>query len=122
MGMHPREGWIEPGVRRPVSRRQFLAGAGGVAALGGLGGLLGACSSSPSSAVGGTSPIPLPRPNNPVKWPITADNKAIASNLQPETGATLQLYNWVAYINQQVRGQLREEVQVQGLRSRPSTR
>ena len=31
MGMHPREGWIEPGVRRPVSRRQFLAGAGGVA-------------------------------------------------------------------------------------------
>jgi spermidine/putrescine transport system substrate-binding protein len=101
VGMHPREGWIEPGVRRPVSRRQFLAGAGGVAALGGLGGLLGACSSSPSSAAGGTSPIPLPRPDHPVKWPIKAANKAIASNLQPETGATLQVYNWVAYINQQ---------------------
>ena len=50
MGMHPREGWSEPGVRKPVSRRQFLAGAGGVAALGGMGGLLGACSSSPSKA------------------------------------------------------------------------
>jgi spermidine/putrescine transport system substrate-binding protein len=101
VGMHPREGWIEPGVRRPVSRRQFLAGAGGVAALGGLGGLLGACSSTPGSAAG-TSPIPLARPNNPVKWPIYTTDAAIASDLQPETGATLQIYNWVAYINQQV--------------------
>src|ERR1700722_4512855 len=101
VGMHPREGWTEPGVRKPVSRRQFLAGAGGVAALGGMGGLLGACSSSPSKA-GGTTSIPLPRPNSPVKWPVAASNKTIAANLEPETGATLQLYNWVAYINQQV--------------------
>jgi spermidine/putrescine transport system substrate-binding protein len=101
MGRHPREGWIEPGVRRPVSRRQFLAGAGGVAAMGGL---LAACSSSssPAGAQPGGSSIPLPRPDHPVKWPLSKDNPAIASNLQPETGATLQVYNWVAYINQQV--------------------
>ena len=31
-----------------------------------------------------------------------ADNKPIASGLAPEKGATLQLYNWVAYINEAV--------------------
>ncbi len=33
-------------------------------------------------------------------WPSSADNKPIASGLKPETGATLQIYNWVAYVNQ----------------------
>ena len=46
------------------------------------------------------TPVPLPRPNNPVTWPVFPDNKPIASGLQPETGATLQIYNWVAYVNQ----------------------
>ena len=31
-----------------------------------------------------------------------ADNKPIASGLAPEKGATLRLYNWVAYINEAV--------------------
>ena len=31
-----------------------------------------------------------------------SDNKQIASGLAPEKGATLQLYNWVAYINESV--------------------
>jgi spermidine/putrescine transport system substrate-binding protein len=98
--MHPREGWSEGGIRRPVSRRQFLAGTGGAVALGGL---LAACGKSGAAAgSSGTSPIPLPRPNNPVKWPTYTDNATIASNLEPEKDATLQLYNWVAYINQQV--------------------
>ncbi len=35
-------------------------------------------------------------------WPIFTDNTAIKSGLKPETGATLQIYNWVAYINQAV--------------------
>jgi spermidine/putrescine transport system substrate-binding protein len=34
-----------------------------------------------------------------VTWPV-AGKKAIPDGLQPETGATLQVYNWVAYINQ----------------------
>ncbi len=96
--MHPREGWPKDGSRPPLfSRRGFLArGAGaGLAALGG-GALLDAC----APALAGSGTVPLPRPNNPVKWPVYSENKTIASGLQPETGATLQIYNWVAYVNQ----------------------
>jgi spermidine/putrescine transport system substrate-binding protein len=96
--MHPREGWQADGTRRRqgLSRRSFLQ-SGAVAGLlaGGAGSLLSGCS---SFLTGGTS-VPLPRPNNPVTWP-TKDNAAIASGLAPETGATLQIYNWVAYVNQ----------------------
>ena len=96
--MHPREGWQGHGVpRRPgLSRRSFLtrtAGAGLAAA--GLGPLLQAC----APALAGGTAVPLPRPNNPVAWPTTG-NKPIASGLPPERGATLQVFNWVAYVNQ----------------------
>ncbi|MEP7025266.1 MAG: spermidine/putrescine ABC transporter substrate-binding protein [Actinomycetota bacterium] len=96
--MHPREGWQADGTRSRagLSRRDFLArGAGAGLALGGLGPLLQAC--APALAGGGT--VPLPRPSNPVHWP-TAGNKQIASGLAPEQGATLQIFNWVAYVNQ----------------------
>src|ERR1700733_9414121 len=103
--MHPREGWIEPGVRRrapleesPISRRQFLGASAGVLAGAMLAGCGGSGSSSPSAPTG-TGVVPPPRQNAPVKWPIFSDNKPIASGLAPETGATLQIYNWVAYIN-----------------------
>ena len=103
---HPREGWSEGGALPPsaLSRREFLlraasvAGAG--AAIGGLGPLLGAIGEGAAAA--STSSVPLPRPDKPVTWPILPGNKAIASGLKPETGATLKLYNWVAYINQAV--------------------
>src|SRR5580693_319936 len=49
----------------------------------------------------GPTNVPLPRPNHPVTWPI-AGKKIIPDGQQPETGATLQVYNWVAYINQAV--------------------
>src|SRR5437588_7695470 len=106
--MHPREGWIEPGVRRrppleetAISRRQLLGAGAGLAA----GALLAGCGSSSgggstASAPTGAGGVPLPRQNAPVKWPIFSDNKPIASGLAPETGATLQIYNWVAYINE----------------------
>jgi spermidine/putrescine transport system substrate-binding protein len=105
--MHPREGWSEGGIRRrpepiepAISRRQLLGGAAGLA----LAGLLAGCGSSSAGGTGsgGSGGIPLPRQDSPVKWPIYSDNKAIASGLKPETGATLQLYNWVAYINEAV--------------------
>jgi spermidine/putrescine transport system substrate-binding protein len=97
--VHPREGWQADGTRRPlVSRRGFLKGAGaGLAALG-AGSLIDAC----APALAGHGSLPLPRRSNPVTWPIFNDNLPIKSNLQPETGATLQIYNWVAYINQAV--------------------
>ncbi len=108
--MHPREGWQGHGLPRvpSPSRRGFLrygAGAGALLGAGGLSSLLAACGGSGSS---GGSPsanptsIPLARPNNPVTWPIYADNKPIASGLQPEKNATLRIYNWVAYINPQL--------------------
>ena len=102
--MHPREGWSEGGIRsRPephrtaISRRQLLAAGAGLA----LGGLLAGCSST-NPAAGAGSAVPLPRQDSPVKWPVYADNKPIASGLAPEKGATLQIYNWVAYINEAV--------------------
>ena len=99
--MHPREGWSEGGRRSPVSRRGFLKQAGAAGLLmGGVGSLLEACG-SPASSTNTASSIPLPRPSHPVTWPTFSGNKAIASGLQPEQGATLQVYNWVAYINDQ---------------------
>jgi spermidine/putrescine transport system substrate-binding protein len=100
--MHPREGWSDSGSRSGLSRRSFLRQSAGAGLLaGGLGPLLAACAGN-SSSPSGTAAIPLPRPGNPVTWPIFKDNPAIKSGLQPEQGATLKLYNWVAYINPQV--------------------
>ena len=95
---HPREGWTEDGPPRiTVSRRGFL-GRSALAGLGALGGgaLLEAC----APALAGSGTVPLPRPRNPVTWPVFADNQPIKSGLPPESGATLQIYNWVAYVNQ----------------------
>lgn len=104
--MHPREGWSEGGIRRRpepeeggMSRRQLLSAGAGLAA----GALLAGCGSSGSGSLTplkGANGVLLPRQNNPVKWPIYSDNKPIASGMAPETGATLQIYNWVAYINE----------------------
>jgi len=75
--------------------------------MGSLGALLEACGSSSGPTPAGSTPltsggIPLPRPNNPVTWPIFKDNHAIASGLAPEQGATLKIYNWVAYLNPKI--------------------
>ncbi|HWG61434.1 MAG TPA: spermidine/putrescine ABC transporter substrate-binding protein [Streptosporangiaceae bacterium] len=100
--MHPREGWTEEGRKPGLSRRSFLMqGAGAGLMLGSVGTLLEACgSSSGSPASGSGTALPLPRPRNPVTWPIYKGNAAIKSSLAPEKGATLKIYNWVAYINQ----------------------
>jgi spermidine/putrescine transport system substrate-binding protein len=100
--MHPREGWTED-RRAMVTRRGFLKqGVGAGLLLGGAGSLLEACSSASSSGPLTSGGIPLPRPNNPVTWPLFKDNHAIKSGLPPEQGATLRLFNWVAYLNPQV--------------------
>jgi spermidine/putrescine transport system substrate-binding protein len=96
--MHPREGWQPDGTRRPteMSRRQALRRGFAAALLAGGGAsLLDAC----APYLVGPNNIPLPRPTHPVRWPTTS-NKAIPDGRKPETGATLQVYNWVAYINQ----------------------
>jgi len=102
--VHPREGWSEGGIRRrrdpeesAISRRQLLAAGAGLA----LGGLLAGCSTTNPAGASSADP-PLPRQNRPVKWPLYADNKPIAAGLEPEKGATLRLYNWAAYVNEDV--------------------
>jgi spermidine/putrescine transport system substrate-binding protein len=95
---HPREGWQGHGAPRKLTRRSFLGTAGGALAALGAAPLLQAC----SSGLAGSGVVPLPRPNHPVKWPVFTDNQPIAANLEPEQNATLQLYSWVAYINQDV--------------------
>ncbi len=96
--MHPREGWQPDGTRRrpELSRRQALQRGFAAALLAGGGAsLLDAC----APYLVGPNNIPLPRPTNPVTWPV-AGNTAIPNGMAPENGATLQVYNWVAYINQ----------------------
>jgi len=58
-------------------------GLSALAALG-AGGMLTGCASD----LAGSGKLPLPRPNNPVKWPVFADNTAIKSGLTPEKDAT----------------------------------
>jgi spermidine/putrescine transport system substrate-binding protein len=87
-----------------MPRRRFLQGGAGLSALAALGGasavtsLLTGCASD----LTGSGTLPLPRRDNPVKWPVFAGNTAIKSGLEPERGATLQVYIWQAYINQAV--------------------
>jgi spermidine/putrescine transport system substrate-binding protein len=91
---HPREGWQGHGL----PRRRFLQGGAGLSALAalGAGGLLSGCASD----LTGSGKLPLPRRDNPVKWPVFATNTAIKPGLAPEKDATLQIYIWEAYINQ----------------------
>ena len=96
--MHPREGWQPDGTRRrpELSRRQALQRGFAAAVLAGGGAtLLDAC----AAYLVGPNNIPLPRPTNPVTWPVSG-NSAIPNGMALEKGATLQVYNWVAYINQ----------------------
>jgi spermidine/putrescine transport system substrate-binding protein len=90
--VHPREGWQGHGL----PRRRFLGnGLAALAALG-AGGALAGCASD----LTGSGTLPLPRPNNPVRWPVSAGNTAIKSGLAAERDATLQVFIWTAYINQ----------------------
>lgn len=104
----PRNGISKELREELLSRRKFLTRMGGAALAGStLGLLLDACGSSSGSGGGGgggggstNKPTStLPRPSNPVKWPVAADDKAIASGLQPEKNATLQVFNWSEYLN-----------------------
>jgi spermidine/putrescine transport system substrate-binding protein len=94
--VHPREGWQGHGM----PRRRFLQGGMGLSALAALGasGVLTGCASD----LTGSGKLPLTRPGNPVTWPAFPGNAAIKSGLEPERDATLQVYIWEAYINQDV--------------------
>jgi spermidine/putrescine transport system substrate-binding protein len=87
-----------------MPRRRFLQGGMGLSALAALGGASAATSvlTGCASDLAGSGKLPLPRPSNPVKWPVFAGNTAIKSGLEAERDATLQVYIWEAYINQDI--------------------
>jgi hypothetical protein len=74
-----------------MPRRRFLQGGAGLSALAALGGASAASSllTGCASDLTGSGTLPLPRRDNPVKWPVFAGNTAIKSGLQPERDATL---------------------------------
>jgi len=100
---HPREGWDSGGFRPapPISRRDLLRGMAAGLGAAGLGAGLSACGNN-ADATPTIKSIPLPRQNSPWRWRVFKDNQPIASGLKPEQGATLKIYNWIAYVNQTV--------------------
>lgn len=109
---HPKQRRITYG------RREFLrrAAAAGIA-VPSVSAILAACgkgaptsvATSPSGAAAGSNkygtggiggaPYPLARPTAPVTWTIPSDNQPIASGLQPESNATLQVLRWPYYLD-----------------------
>jgi len=88
-------------MARPISRRTLLRGTLGLSLGAGTAALIAGCGrDTPPAAGNATSQIASP--DNPVLWPISADNRPIPPGLQPERNATLQLYNWEDYINEEV--------------------
>jgi spermidine/putrescine transport system substrate-binding protein len=97
---HPREGWksarasAERAAGRHLSRREMLRIMGGSAlAVPTMSAILAACSNPRESSAGG---FQVATPDNPVTLPIVGES--IPDDAQPETGATLQIYNWDAYM------------------------
>ena len=104
-----------------LSRREFLrrAAVAGIA-VPSLSAILAACGSGASTGVNtnptgsggvsnqyGTGGIsgavyPLARQDAPVTWTIQSDNQPIASSMQPEKNATLQVMRWPYYFDQGV--------------------
>jgi len=69
-------------------------------------GLLAACArdnGSGGGSSGGSSAsattLQIASPSNPVTWPINPGNEPIAAGQQPESGATLQVYNYPDYLD-----------------------
>jgi spermidine/putrescine transport system substrate-binding protein len=90
---------------RPVPRRTFLSRMT-LAAIGGpalLEALAACAESSPGTAGGDATPtaIKIASPDSPVTWPVEKD-ALIGAGLEPEQGATLQLYNYADYIGPKV--------------------
>jgi spermidine/putrescine transport system substrate-binding protein len=85
------------------NRRQFLQRAAILAAAAPtLGAFLAACSKEGQSGTTGSAPtLTIAKPDSPVKWNISDDNKAIADGMAPEKGATLKIYNYADYLSPQ---------------------
>jgi spermidine/putrescine transport system substrate-binding protein len=88
-------------MARPVSRRTFLRGTLGLSLGAGTAALVAGCGRDTPPTAGAAAPQSA-SPDNPVLWPVSADNRPIPPGLRPERNATLHLYNWEDYINEEV--------------------
>jgi spermidine/putrescine transport system substrate-binding protein len=87
---------MEVRTGRPVSRRDFLRTSAGTAvAIPTLAAILASCT-NPREDPSNAQNFEIATPNNPVTLPLVGE--PIADGLQPEKGATLQIYNWDAYM------------------------
>ena len=104
MQRHPREGWkaarqfMEARTGRPVSRRDFLrTSAGAGIALPSLAAIMAACTDPREATEGSNAPeIGNATPQNPRTLDIVGET--LPDGLEPEKGATLQIFNWDAYM------------------------
>jgi spermidine/putrescine transport system substrate-binding protein len=101
---HPREGWkvvreaLEQRTGRRITRREMLRyTAGAAVSVPALSAILAACGGNPRERQPvGTGGFQVATPDNPVTLPLVG--QPIPDGLEPETGATLQIFNWDQYI------------------------
>ena len=89
---HPRERSLAG-----MDRRTFLQRSAAWGALASASGLLAACGGGAGGDGGGSTGIQLASPSNPETLPLSEDNAAIKSGLEPEAGP-LKIYNWSEYV------------------------
>lgn len=77
--------------RRSVLKMGLAAGLSGPALVA----LLDACGTKQT----GTTAEKIPSPTNPVTWPISKANPAIAAGQKPAAGSTLRIYNYADYLS-----------------------
>jgi len=86
--------------RAPFNRRAFLGRSiATAAAFPTLAAFLDACSSGSSSATPSSSAFTVASPTNPVTWPISSSNPAVAGGLVPEQNATINIYTYTSYLD-----------------------
>jgi spermidine/putrescine transport system substrate-binding protein len=87
------------GYRGSASRRSIVKGAlaAGIS-LPAMSAFLTACGSKTSSS----GAVKIPSPDNPVTWPLSKANQAIAAGQTPKAGSTLRIYNYADYLSPRV--------------------
>lgn len=80
-----------------MKRRDFLRSSAAAAAAVSGGSLLVSCTDSTAGNGASGSAVKLARPGDPVTLPISEDNGAIDSNMEPEAGP-LKVFNWNDYL------------------------
>ena len=88
-----------PAFGRRAGRRTVMKGAlaAGLSAPA-LSAFLTACGTKQAS----TTAVKIPSPSNPVTWPLSEVNPAIAAGQTPKAGTTLRIYNYADYVSPRV--------------------